>query len=169
MGAMFKMATSAPSAMRSQYNPGKATLGSVLEPAQYARWGLARKRYALSTKDLEKLRPMYASQELYWRAVEIAGLSRTSSVPAVVGGAAERAGVPTVDTGFTYPLELDRKNLKRRIAQVNASSGADIACFGKTRDVLESDLSTIPIVESHFSARSVQWVMGCSVRRSPNP
>jgi len=153
VGDMFKMATLAPSAVRSQYNPGKATLESVLEPSLYARWTLAKQRYSISTKDFEKLRPMYASQELYWKAVEGAGLTRTSSVSGVVGGAAERAGVPIVNTGFTYPLELDRKELKKRIEEVNASSGADIACFGKTLDVLESDLSLMKL-------RANAWATG---------
>lgn len=141
VGDMFKMASLAPAAMRSQYNPGKATLESVVGPLLHARWTLAKERYAVSTKDFEKLRPMYASQELYWKAVELAGLTRATSIPGIVSGAAARAGVPIVDTGFTYPLDLDRKELKKRIAQVNASSGADSACFTKTLDVLESDLS----------------------------
>ena len=141
MGAMFTMASLAPAAMRSQYNPDKATLASALAPPLYARWTLAKQRYAIPPKDFEKLRPMYASQELYWKAVVAAGLTRTSTVPGVVAGAAERAGVPIIDTGFTYPLELDRKHLKKRIKEVNAASGADIACFVETLDVLESDVS----------------------------
>jgi uncharacterized protein YbaP (TraB family) len=153
VGAMLKMATLTPSAMRSQYNPGKETLEKVLEPSLFARWTQAKESYAISTKDFEKLRPMYASQELYWKAVESAGLTRMSPVGGVVGAAAERAGVPIVDTGFAYPLDLDRKELKKRIAEVNASSGADIECFGKTLDVLESDLSMMKL-------RANAWAVG---------
>lgn len=153
VGAMLKMASLTPAAMRSQYNPGKATLESVVGPPLHARWTIAKERYAVSTKEFEKLRPMYASQELYWKAVEAAGLTRASSVPGVVSGAAGRAGVPIVDTGFTYPLDLDRKELKKRIEAVNASSGADIACFEKTLDVLESDLSMMKL-------RANAWAVG---------
>jgi hypothetical protein len=153
VGAMFKMASLTPAAMRSQYNPGKATLESVVGPVLHSRWTLAKERYAVPTKDFEKLRPMYASQELYWKAVEATGLTRASSVGDVVSGAAERAGVPIVDTGFTYPLDLDRKELKKRIDAVNSSSGADIACFGKTLDVLESDLSMMKL-------RANAWATG---------
>ena len=153
VGAMFKMATLAPSAMRSQYNPGKAMLESILDPPLYARWRLAKERHGVSTTDVEKLRPMYASQELYWQAVENAGLTGTSSVSGVIGEAVGRAGVPIIDTGFTYPLELDRKELKKRIAEVNASSGADVACFGRTLDVLESDVSMMKL-------RANAWAVG---------
>ena len=153
VGAMFKLASLTPAAMRSQYNPDKATLDSVVGPLLHARWTLAKERYAVPTKDFEKLRPMYASQELYWKAVEGAGLTRASSVPGVVSGAAGRAGVPIVDTGFTYPLDLDRKELKKRIEEVNASTGADIACFGKTLDVLEADLSLMQL-------RANAWATG---------
>jgi hypothetical protein len=150
---MIKMASLTPAALRSQYNPGKATLESVVGSPLHARWAFAKERYAVSTNEFEKLRPMYASQELYWKAVEAAGLTRATSVPGVVSGAAERAGVPIVDTGFTYPLDLDRKELKKRIEAVNASSGADIACFGKTLDVLESDLSMMKL-------RANAWAVG---------
>jgi hypothetical protein len=153
MGAMLKMASLTPAAMRSQYNPGKATLESVVGPPLHARWTIAKERYAVSTKEFEKLRPMYASQELYWKAVEAAGLTRASSVYGVVSAAAGRAAVPIVDTGFTYPLDLDRKELKQRIEEVNASSDADIACFGKTLDVLESDLSMMKM-------RANAWAVG---------
>lgn len=153
VGAMFKMASLLPAARRSQYNPGKATLESVVGPTLHDRWTFAKVRYAVSAKEFESLRPMYASQELYWKAVEAAGLTRASSVPGVVSGAAGRAGVPIVDTGFTYPLDLDRKELKKRIDAVNASSGADVACFGKTLDVLESDLSMMKL-------RANAWAVG---------
>lgn len=69
VGAMLKMASLAPAAMRSQYNPGKATLESVVGPPLHARWTIAKERYAVSTNEFERLRPMYASQELYWKAV----------------------------------------------------------------------------------------------------
>lgn len=153
VGAMLKMASLAPAAMRSQYNPAKATLESVVRPPLHARWTIAKELYAVSTNEFEKLRPMYASQELYWKAVEAAGLTRASSVPGVISGAAGRAGVPIVDTGFTYPLDLDRKELKERIEAVNASSGVDIACFEKTLDVLESDLSMMKL-------RANAWAVG---------
>jgi len=71
-----------------------------------------------------------------------------------------RAGVPIVDTGFRYPLNLDRKEMKERIEEVNASSGADIACFGKTLDILESDLSMMRL-------RANAWAVGDVPRACP--
>jgi uncharacterized protein YbaP (TraB family) len=153
VGDKLKMASLMPAALRTQYNPGKATLESVLGSPLHARWTIAKQRYAMPAKEFEKLRPMFASQELYWKAVQAAGLTRDSSVPGVVSAAAEHAGVPIVDTGFSYPLHLDRKELKQRIEAVNASSGADIACFGKTLDVLESDLSMMKL-------RANAWAVG---------
>ena len=153
MGDKFKIVLLAPAAVRTQYNPGKATLETAVGPALHARWTLAKERYAVSTKEFEKLRPMYASQELYWKAVEGSGLTRSSSVYGIVRGAAEREGVPIVDTGFSYPLDLDRKELRKRIEEVSASTGADIACFGKTLDVLESDLS-------RMKSRADAWAVG---------
>jgi hypothetical protein len=153
MGDKFKMASLMPAVLRAQYNPGKATLESVVGPSLHARWTLAKEHYAVSKKEFETLRPMFASQELYWKAVEAAGLGNSSTVSGVVSAAAARAGVPIVDTGFRYPLDLDRKEMKKRIEDVNASSGADIACFGNTLDVLESDLSMMRL-------RANAWAVG---------
>ena len=152
-GEKLKIASLMPAVMRIRHNPDNATLESVVGPSLHARWKLAKERYAVPTKEFEKMRPMYASQDLYWKAVEAEGLTHASSVPDVVSGAAARAGVPIVDTGFNYPLHLDRKELKKRIDAVNAASGADIACFGKTLDVLESDLSKMKL-------RANAWAVG---------
>ena len=99
---------------------------------------------------------MYASQELYWKAVEGAGLDRSSAIFGVIRAATERAGVPIVDTGFTYPLDLDRKEMKKRLEEVNASAGADIACFGQTLDVLESDLSMMKLRANAWATGNVR-------------
>jgi len=153
VGTLFKMASLAPSALRSQHNPGDANLKSVVGPVLHARWTLARNRYAASAKDLEDLRPLYASEQLYWKAVDAEGLATTDVVTPVVTLAAKRTGVPITDTGFRYPLELDRKELKRRIGDLNHSVGGDIACFEKTLDVLESDVAIMKL-------RANAWALG---------
>ena len=153
MGTMFKMATLMPSVMRTQRNPGDATLESVLGQPLYARWAVARDRYFRSKKDLETLRPLVASERLYWQAIEVQGLDRSDVVGPVVRDAAKRAGLSITDTGFSFPLELDRKDLKRRIDEMNSRSAGDLPCFEKTLDVLEPDLSTMRL-------RADAWAVG---------
>ena len=153
VGTMFKMASLMPSALRTQHNPGGAPLKAVVDPALYARWVSARDQYAKSAKDLENLRPVYASQQLYWSAVETEGMTTANVVQHVIAESAKRSGVPITDTGFSYPLELDRKQLKERIAAVNQGSGTDIACFTATLDKLDADLTAMKV-------RANAWAIG---------
>lgn len=153
VGTMFKMASLMPSALRTQHNPGGAHLKSILDPALYARWATARDRYVQSAKGLEDLRPVYASQQLYWSAVKSEGMSTTDVVGRVVEESAKSSGVPITDTGFSYPLELDRKQLKEQIEAVNRASGGDIACFTATLDRLDTELSAMKV-------RANAWAVG---------
>lgn len=145
LGTMFKMASLAPSALRFQHNPDNHSLREVVGPALHARWAVARNKYAPapSGTQLETLRPLYASQQLYWRAVDAAGLATTDVVTPVVTSTAKRAGVPVTDTGFRFPLELDRKQLKRHLSALNHAAGGDLACFEETLNVIDTDLVTM--------------------------
>lgn len=153
LGAMIKMATLAPAALRTQHNEDGKPLNSVVEPALFARWTSARDQYAKSVKGLDKLRPVYASQQLYWSAVDTVGLTRSDVVAPVVRAAATRAGLTISDTGFHYDLSIDRKPMKKNIDGVNNFSGGDIACFAATLDNLEHDLAAMKL-------RANAWAIG---------
>jgi len=135
----------------------------------YARWTQARGKYAASTKEWEDLRPVYASQELYLRAVDKGGLAATDVVTPVVTQAAKLAGVPVTDTGFSYPLELDRSELKRRIDELNNSASGDIPCFERTLDVIETDVEMMKMRANAWALGDVSALRGLSTREIQPP
>jgi uncharacterized protein YbaP (TraB family) len=153
VGTMFKMATLAPSAMRTLRNPDNAKLKSVLAPPLYARWAQARDRYDATADEVETQRPMFASQQLYWKAVDMGGLETRDVIAPIVAKAAKFSGVPVTDTGFKFPLDLDRRDLKRRIKEINGKDADDLACFEKTLDVFEADVATMKL-------RANAWATG---------
>jgi uncharacterized protein YbaP (TraB family) len=153
VGTRFKMLMLAPSAMRTLRNPDKARLQSVLAPPLYARWTQARDRYGATDNDVETLRPLFASQQLYWKAVEVGGLETKDLIAPVVKKAARSSRVAVTDTTYEFPVELDRKDLKRRFGEMNEKNADDIPCFTKTLDVFEGDVETMKL-------RANAWATG---------
>jgi len=169
MGTMFKMATLAPSAMRTMRNPDNAKLKSVLSPPLYARWAQARDRYGATADDVETQRPLFASQQLYWKAVDMGGLDTGDVISPIVTQAAKSAHVPVTDTGFKFPLELDRKDLKRRIAEINGKKADDLACFEQTLDVFEAEVATMKLRANAWATGDVRALRALSTSEFKPP
>ena len=165
VGTMLKMATLLPAARRVQFNADDRKLKDVLTPALHARWLAAKARYAPGDASLEKLRPMYASQQLYWKAVAAAGLDKSNFVAPVVEAATQRHAVTVVDTGLELPLHLSRKQIKVGIKGMNGDQGGgDIACFTATLDRLDRDLAAMKVRANAWAVGDVKALRGLSVR-----
>ena len=60
----FRLLMLAPSLIGIRNNPDRKTLKDVMPPALYARWQPFRQRFLPGDDKVEKMRPMFAAQEL---------------------------------------------------------------------------------------------------------
>ncbi|MEO7941504.1 MAG: TraB/GumN family protein [Burkholderiaceae bacterium] len=110
-GSMFLAASLAPSARRMQYNPGRATLSQVLPPATHAQWLILKAKYIGKDDKTESLRPMFAADKLYSRAVVNRGMTMGTAWPAVAG-MAKRHRIKVTDARLNLLPAIERKRSK---------------------------------------------------------
>lgn len=144
-GDVFKMMTLARSAIAATKLPGRAKLVDVLPTATYERWSAMKQHYLHDDRKVERQRPVFASQELYFGAIESQGLTRTNIVWNFVSERATELDVPIVDAKVRIPLALDRKRYKAGIHALANSQLDDIACFTATLDRLPAELERMRI------------------------
>lgn len=152
VGGMFKVATLMPAAMKSIKNPGGAELDKVLPADLYARWLPLKQRYLGKTGKYDDYRPAMASIQLYSAAVHHAGLTGADFVGTTIAASAKRHGVKITDTGFEFPIDLDRKQLKAGI-KTFAQPRPELECFKQSLDQLEPDVAAMKV-------RANAWAKG---------
>ncbi len=128
-----------PSLYGARKNPNGAELKDVLSPALYQRWLVLKAKYIGSDSGIEKWRPIFAAQELYEKAIKKSGLSNENIVRPVVEDAAEEYKKKIIRP----KLEVKIEKPKAVIKEFSKTSLADIECFSKTMDRLETDLSAM--------------------------
>ena len=144
-----------PSAMESRKNPDGATLKDIVPPEMYRRWEALRARYVGEynindeENDMERWRPMFAALRLYRRAIDASGMSSTSPVWPVIREAANRHGVKITEVKF----EPDIVEPGAAIREFRASRLADLECFSKTIERIETDLTAM-------RSRANAWAVG---------
>jgi hypothetical protein len=137
----FTALTVLPSAMEARKNPNGATLRTVVPPEEYRRWEVLRQKYVGQYNndeeaDIERWRPMFAAFELYSRAIDKSGMSSSSVVWPVIRSNAEKHKVKI--TSAAYEPKID--NLRGAVRELKGSSLADLDCFTKTMDRIDTDL-----------------------------
>lgn len=142
-GDVFKMMTLARSANAATRLPGRKKLIDVLPSATYDRWLAMKQRYLPDDRKVDRQRPVFASQALYYSAIRVEGLTRVDTVWKFVKTRAAELDVPVVDTRVRMPLALDRKRYKAGIQALAASQLEDISCFTATLDALPAELETM--------------------------
>lgn len=152
-GDTFKLIFLAPAALKAVKNPQRKRLQDVLPDDLYDRWAVARQKYFGRDTKLERLRPMFASQDLYWKATESAGLTRSDPVWGSVNTMANAHGVKITGTSISYPLNLDKAKSKAGVSSLAQSAVDDLACFRLTLDRLDSDIEIM-------KARAIAWANG---------
>ncbi len=151
----FSMLTMIPSAMEARKNPNGATLKEVVPAELYPRWLALRDKYidfsstAAEDDDIERSRPMAAALELYSKAIQKSGLTRTSPVWPVIKEAAKKSNVKITDMSFEPPIS----NVRAALNELKATQLADIDCFAKTIERIESDLGAMRL-------RANAWATG---------
>ena len=125
-----------PSMIGIQKNPDGATLKDVLPADVYARWTVLKDKYIGNDNDVERYRPIFASEKLMEAALEKSGLSAGRDVRKQIDDIARKNKVKTVSPAVQIELEHPRDTVK----DFKASKLEDVACMTKTLDSLESDL-----------------------------
>jgi hypothetical protein len=128
-----------PSLYSARKNPNDATLQEVLPAALYARWLVLKKKYIGNDSGIEKWRPIFASQELYTKAVEKSGLSFDNIAREVVVDAAKKNKIRVI----TPRVEIKFEEPKAAIKEFQKTSLSDVECFEKTITRLETDLGAM--------------------------
>ncbi len=126
-----------PSLYGARKNPNDQELKDVLSPELYKRWSVLKAKYIGHDNGIEKWRPVFAAQELYEKAIKKSGLSPDNIVRPVVVDAADEYKKKIIRP----KIELKIEKPKAVIKEFSKTSLADIDCFAKTLDRLETDLN----------------------------
>jgi hypothetical protein len=137
----FTAITLLPTAMEARKNPNGATLRTVVPSEQYKRWEVLRQKYVGQYNndeeaDIERWRPMFAAFELYSKAIDKAGMTTSSVVWPVIRESAKKHNVKI--TSASYEPKVD--NLRSAVRELQKSELADLECFTKTMDRIETDI-----------------------------
>lgn len=139
-----------PAAMRARHNPDGAELKDVLSPEDYARWQRLKTRYLGSDRRVESFRPILAGYELYNKALEKSGLSRSNVIWPSIRKLAKKYDVPIDEPRLKIDVD-DPRGLIRDFTEMPKEM--DIACFRATMDRLETDLEPM-------KQRAGAWAVG---------
>lgn len=154
----FRMLLLAPSLIGIRNNPDRKTLQDVMPAALYARWQPFKERFLPGNDKVEKMRPMFAAQELYKAVIKRSAMSNKDPSAAVVTAAIERYH-PAVSV---VKLELKVKNPKAVIKQMKTARFEDLACMERTLDRLGVDLEVLRL-------RANAWATGDVETLKDNP
>jgi hypothetical protein len=155
LGKLFLL----PSAYGARKNADGRTLQQVLPPPVYARWLVLKQKYIGKDRGIERWRPLFASQELYRKALKANGLSRSGNIKAGIEALAKRAGVPEVTADYTVQIEHPRAAIKA----FTQAAPHDITCFIRTLESVEHDMPAM-------TARANAWATGAlqTLRQLPD-
>jgi hypothetical protein len=130
-------------------NPDDKRLQEVVPADLYARWLPLKARYLRGDDDVEDWRPIFAAQELYRAALKQNDLVPYDGVWPTVEKLARKARVP-----ITKPeIELKVEKARAAIKEFKSTPFADVDCFSRTLQRLESDLDLM-------RERANAWAVG---------
>lgn len=147
----FRGLTLLPSALKASKNPDGQTLVEVLPPDLYQRWSVLKQRHLGRDGGIEKKRPLIAAYQLYVEALSDAGLREGGVIDPVIDAALKRRKMKRTPT--LLKLTLDDPRAALADFRKETLKPGDLACFGKTLDVIERDLPQV-------SARANAWAVG---------
>ena len=156
----FTALTMLPSALQLRKNPDNAELKDIVPPELHARWLLVRDKYIDSydindeEKNIERWRPMFAALELYRKAINKSGLTSANPVWPVIRDAAKKHNVKITEVKFEPAINEPRAALK----ELRSTRLADIDCFAKTIERIETDLAAMRIRANAWARGDVQAI-----------
>ena len=138
-----------PSLIGVRSNPDDKRLQEVVPADLYARWLPLKARYLGRNDGVEAWRPFFAAQELYRAALKKNDLVPYDGVWPAVRKLAREARVPITEPA----IELKVKKARAAIKEFKATPFADVECFSRTLQRLESDLELM-------RERANAWAVG---------
>lgn len=130
-------------------NPDGQTLKNVLPPDVYTRWLPLRKKYFNDDDGIERERPVFVAEELYWRALFAAGLGNDREVRETIDTIVKKSKIKVTPSLANVEIKEPGKALK----EFKKSAMDDTACFAKTLTQLESDIDAMRV-------RANAWAIG---------
>lgn len=138
-----------PSLIGVRKNPDGKLLRDVVPPESYARWQVLKQRYIGRDGDVEKMRPIFAANELYQAAIEDGGLTGKRIVSPVIDAAVKEHKIKS-----THPqVKAKLANPKAALKEFRAESLSDLDCFDKMLRNLETDVG-------RMTERANAWAVG---------
>ena len=138
-----------PSLIGVRSNPDDKRLQDVVPADLYARWLPLKARYLGKNEGVEDWRPIFAAQELYRAALKKNDLVPYDGVWPAVEKLARKARVPITEPGIELKVEKARAAIK----EFKSTPFADLECFSRTLQRLESDLELM-------RERANAWAVG---------
>jgi hypothetical protein len=138
-----------PSLIDVRSNPDEKRLQEVVPADLYARWLPLKARYLGKNDGVEDWRPIFAAQELYRAALKKNDLVPYDGVWPAVEKLARKARVPITEPGIELKVEKARTAIK----EFKSTPFADVECFSRTLQRLESDLELM-------RERANAWAVG---------
>jgi hypothetical protein len=138
-----------PSLIGVRKNPDGKLLRDVVSPESYARWLVLKQRYIGRDGDVEKMRPIFAANELYEAAIEDGGLTGKRIVSPVIEAAIKEHKIRRTDPKIKATL----KNPKAALKEFRSEPLGDRECFDKMLMNLETDVV-------RMAERANAWAVG---------
>lgn len=138
-----------PSLIGVRRNPDGKRLQEVVPADLYARWLPLKARYLGNDDDVEDWRPIFAAQALYRAALKQHDLVPYDGVWPAVEKLARKARVPVTEP----EIELKVEKARAAIREFKTIPLADVECFARTLQRLESDLDLM-------RERANAWAVG---------
>ena len=138
-----------PSLIGVRKNPEGKLLRDVVPPESYARWQVLKQRYIGRDGDVEKMRPIFAANELYQAAIEDSGLTGKRIVSPVIDAAVKAHKIKVTKPQVKATLRDPKSALK----EFRAESLSDLDCFDSMLRNLETDVS-------RMAERANAWAVG---------
>ncbi|MBL4773408.1 MAG: TraB/GumN family protein [Alcanivoracaceae bacterium] len=157
----FKRLSLITSVIGIKKNPGKKKLKDVIPADIYARWLVLKKKYMGNDRGVEKVRPLFAANKLFEKAITKIGLTNNTKVEKKVRKIAKKNKLEFI----TPSIKIDLKKPKSAIKKFKKSQISDLECFTKTLDRLETDLKTMRLRAFAWAAGDVSEMRGL---QSPN-
>lgn len=141
-----------PSLVGVRNNPDGRRLAEVVPADIYARWLTLKERYLGRNDDVERWRPIFAAQKLYFAALRKSGLEPYGVVWPAVEKRARKARLSITEPEVRVTIEKPREAI-RDFKQAPLS---DLDCFAKTIERLESDVELMRVRANAWAAGDVE-------------
>ncbi len=138
-----------PSLIGVRNNPDGRKLSEVVPADLYARWLPLKERYLGRESDVERWRPIFAAQKLYFAALKESGLQPYGAIWPVVEKRAKKARLPITEPKVKVKFDKPREAIR----EFKRAPLSDLECFAKTIERLESDLDLMRV-------RANAWATG---------